>query len=49
MSPREKENTQRINVFFTPEMLEKLKIEAKERGLTVSALVRMIVFEYFRK
>ena len=49
MSPREKENTNRINVFFSDEMLEKIKQEAKEKGTTVSGLIRLIVYEYFKK
>lgn len=46
MSPREKANTERINVFFSSEILAKLKILAQEKGTTVSGLVRMIVLEY---
>lgn len=49
MSPREKENTERINVFFTSEMLQRIKKEAQKKGTTVSGLVRMIVYEYFSK
>ena len=43
MSPREKEFTERINVFFTPEQLAQVKAEADKFGLTVSAYVRMVV------
>lgn len=43
MSPREKEFTERINVFFTPEQIEQIKCEASKVGLTVSAYVRMTV------
>lgn len=46
MSPREKSNTERINVFFSPEALEQLKKEAEQKGTSVSGLVRMIVLEY---
>jgi predicted DNA-binding protein len=46
MSPREKSNSERINVFFSPEVLHKLKAIAEEKGTTVSGLVRMIVLEY---
>lgn len=49
MSPREKENTHRVNVFFSDEILEKIKKEAKEKGTTVSGLIRLIVHEYFNK
>ena len=43
MSPRKSEFTERINVFFTPEQLERIKAEADKLGLTVSAYVRMVV------
>ncbi len=42
---RPKENTTRINVFFTPEVLDKLKLEAKKNGLSVSGYVRMVVIQ----
>ena len=45
MSPREKEFTERINVFFTPEQMEQVKREANDVGLTISAYVRMAVME----
>jgi predicted DNA binding CopG/RHH family protein len=43
MSPRKSEFTERINVFFTPEQLERIKAEADKHGLTVSAYIRMVV------
>lgn len=46
MSPREKSNSERINVFFSPEVLSRLKTLAAEKGTTVSGLVRMIVLEF---
>lgn len=49
MSPREKSNSERINVFFSPEALDKLKTLASEKGTTVSGLVRMIVLEFLAK
>ena len=45
MSPREKEYTERINVFFTKEQLERVKAEADKVGLTVSAYIRMVVMK----
>lgn len=48
MSPKSKENTERINVFFSAETLERLKAEASERGMSVSGLVRMIVLEWLK-
>lgn len=49
MSPRDVENTKRINVFLPPEAWEELKREAKEKGMTVSGIVRMIVLNYIQK
>lgn len=48
MSPREKANTERINVFFSADALQKLKELAAEKGSTVSGIVRMIVLDYLR-
>lgn len=44
MTPRKTigaEKAERINVFLPPDSLEKLKAKAEEKGLTVSALIRM--------
>ena len=49
MSAKSKENTERINVFFSPDVLARLKEEASERGMSVSGLVRMIVLEWIRR
>lgn len=49
MSPREKANTERINVFFAKEVVDTLKNLASEKGTSVSGLVRMIVLEYLAK
>lgn len=43
MSPRTKEFTERINVFFSKEQLKQIEAEAEKLGLTVSAYVRMVV------
>lgn len=45
MSPRDKEFTERIQVFFTKEQMELIKVEASKLGLTVSAYVRMVVMK----
>lgn len=45
MPPRMKEFTERINVFFTPEQLQRIKREADRLGITVSAYVRMVVLK----
>lgn len=46
MSPRPKANTERTNVFFTPEVMERLREKAEKKGTSVSGLIRMIVLEY---
>lgn len=48
MSPKSPENTERINVFFSKAVLERLKSETTERGMTVSGFVRMIVMEWLK-
>lgn len=42
---KQKQNTQRINVFLPPELLEDLQQEADLKGTNVSALIRMILME----
>lgn len=49
MSPKEKENTVKAAIWLPPETHEALKREAKEKGLTVSALARMILIEHTNK
>ena len=49
MSPKSPMNTERINVFFSPTDLDKLKAEAQKRGMTVSGLIRMITLEWLNK
>lgn len=46
MSPRQKANSERTNVFFSPDIMEKLRKLAEEKGTSVSGLIRMIVLEY---
>jgi hypothetical protein len=46
---RPKENTERITVFFPPEAIEKMKEEAKRRGMTVSGYIRFAVLEYLNQ
>ena len=48
MSPRPVANSERTNVFFSPEVMEKLKRVAQEKGTSVSGLIRMIVLEYLQ-
>ena len=49
MAPRPKANSERTNVFFSPEVMDKLRIIAEEKGTSVSGLIRMIVLEYLSK
>lgn len=46
MSPKPKAHTERISTFLSAEQHEKLKEEAEKKGLTVSALIRLIILEY---
>lgn len=45
MSPKNKQYTERINVFFSPEQLAKIKANADQLGISVSAYVRLIVLK----
>lgn len=45
MSPRIKEFTERINVFFTPEQLDLIKKSADKLGISASAYIRMVVLK----
>lgn len=49
MSPKPKMNSERINVFFSNDVISKLKAIAAERGTSLSGIVRMIVLEYLAK
>lgn len=49
MSPRPKSNSERTNVFFSPETMEQLRDIAERKGTSVSGLIRMIVLEYLSK
>lgn len=49
MSPRPKANSERTNVFFSPEVMERLRVIAQNKGTSVSGLIRMIVLEYLAK
>ena len=43
------ENSERINTFVTPEVLQKLKEIAQSKGMSVSGLIRMIILDYISK
>lgn len=49
MTPRKKANSERINVFFSTEVLDRLKRIADKKGISVSGLVRMIVLDKLNK
>lgn len=49
MSPRPKANSERTNVFFSPEVMEQLRAIAFKKGTSVSGLIRMIVLEYLEE
>lgn len=49
MSPRTKEFTERINVFFAPSQLEQIKHNAEIMGISVSAYVRIMVLKELNK
>jgi hypothetical protein len=42
---RQLENTERINVHLTIDQLGKLRIKAKEMGMSVSGYVRLLIIE----
>ena len=42
------ENSERVNTFVTPEVLEKLKQIAQSKGMSVSGLIRMIILDYIK-
>ncbi|MCX4321171.1 MAG: ribbon-helix-helix protein, CopG family [Lachnospiraceae bacterium] len=46
MTPRPKANSERTNVFFSPEVMEQLRALAEKKGTSVSGLIRMIVLEF---
>lgn len=49
MSARPVNNTERLNVFFTEQIRDRLKVCSEERGMTVSGLIRMIVLEWLKR
>lgn len=46
MAPKPVSNSERTNVFFSPEVMDRLRTIAREKGTSVSGLIRMIVLEY---
>lgn len=46
LAPKPVANSERTNVFFSPEVMDRLRTIAREKGTSVSGLIRMIVLEY---
>lgn len=42
-------NSEKITIYLSPEIMEKLRTAAEEKGATTSCYVRMVVMEYLRK
>jgi len=47
--PKDKQNTERISTFISKELVDKLKEEAEEKGLTMSSLIRSILIQHTKK
>lgn len=45
MSPRQIENTERVSTYISKEQLERLRTKAKEKGMTVSGYIRLLILE----
>lgn len=45
MSPKEVENTERVSTYIAKEQLELLRSKAKEKGMTVSGYIRLLIIE----
>lgn len=46
MTPENKPKSERVNVFFMPSVLEKIKELADKKGMTVSGFIRFIVLDW---
>lgn len=49
MSPKSVENTERVSTFISKELAERLKDKAKEKGMTVSGYIRLLIIEAVSK
>jgi uncharacterized protein (DUF1778 family) len=49
MTPKPKAHTERISTFLSKEQHNLLKQSAERKGLTVSALIRLIILEHLEK
>ena len=49
MTPKAKAHTERISTFLSEEQHKLLKQTAEKKGLTVSALIRLIILEHLEE
>jgi len=49
VSPKAKLNTRQIRIFIPPDAYEKMRLEAEEKGASISGLARMIILEWYSK
>jgi len=45
VSPKPIENTERVSTYISTDQLVSLKIKAKEKGMTVSGYIRLLILE----
>lgn len=43
--PRAAENGERVSTFISAELLEALKAKAKQKGMTVSGYIRLLIIK----
>ena len=44
-----KENTERVSTFIPSELLDVVKKKAKQKGMTISGYIRMLIIEDAKK
>ena len=49
MSPKQAENTERVSTFISKDLLDSLKEQAQEKGMTVSGFIRLLIIEAVSK
>ena len=45
VSPKPIENTERVSTYITSEQLRALRMNAKDKGMTVSGYIRLLIIE----
>lgn len=45
MSPKPVENTERVSTYISKEQLDQLKAKAKQKGMSVSGYIRLLILE----